>query len=968
MGFYMELGTENFWRLEIEKYKVPIVAIQEIRWLGNGNVQSSNSTIFFSGKETGKHEQGVGFVVRNSIMSSIKRFMPVNERLCYLQMAGWNFDICIINGYAPTEDQEEEVKNIFYEDLERLFDSLPNNCIKIIAGDLNAQVGKEQFLRPTIGQESWHSVSNDNGLRLVGFAESKNLIISSTYFPRKNIHKHTWTAPDGKTKSQIDHIIIDKRHRTSIKNVRSYRGADGDTDHFLVIASLSLKLSTIWRKKQQPNTAHKLDRSKLRDQKEIMEYQNKIKEGLNSFNIIQGDLSNVIEWTQIKESLIKAAETLRDTKGKSKNHWFDNECRDAIKNRKAARVKMIQNPSISNLQEYAEFRARSNRIIRQKKRASEKNALNDIESYKKDPKMFFEKCKSIKEGFKSRTYLMTNDDGNLISDPKMIIDKFQTYFENLLNNKSDDETNNTDGSGEPAEDQIYVTVEPEVPEPSLEEIKSIVESLKNNKAPGEDNINPELLKLAGRDLLENLHKTISTTWEQEKLEKGWNTAIICPIYKKGDPKKVENYRGISLLDTAYKVLSIAILHRLEKYSTEIIGEYQCGFMKGKSTTDHIFTLRQVMEKYYEYDKDLHMIFIDFQQAYDSIIRDRLWSALIHFGIPRKLVKLIKCCNSDTLCKVRFLGETSKEFEVRCGLKQGDALSPALFNLALEKVVRDMQGGREMEVLGRSSLLAYADDIVLFGESKTELEGTVQKLILSSKKMGLKINENKTKYMLMSRRPTPLQNVSIDHFSFEQVENFKYLGANINHKNNMHNEIKSRISAANRGYHAMRKMFTSKLLSKDTKKKLYIAYLRPIVMYGCETWSTTQGDENKLLTFERKILRKIYGPILNPNTGVYERRKNADLNSLFNTANLKDFLRSKRLEWAGHVWRAEGKLIKQVLINKPNKKRPVGRPRQRWLDRVKDDLKRLSNGASIVDAEDRELWRTLVEAAKRLNGA
>ncbi|CAI6359033.1 unnamed protein product [Macrosiphum euphorbiae] len=103
-----------------------------------------------------------------------------------------------------------------------------------------------------------------------------------------------------------------------------------------------------------------------------------------------------------------------------------------------------------------------------------------------------------------------------------------------------------------------------------------------------------------------------------------------------------------------------------------------------------------------------------------------------------MVKLIKCCNSDTFCKVRFLGETSKEFEVRCVLKQGDALSPALFNLALEKVVRDMQGDREMEVLGHSSLLAYADDIVLLGESKTELEGTVRKLILTSKKMGLKI--------------------------------------------------------------------------------------------------------------------------------------------------------------------------------------------------------------------------------------
>ncbi|KAE9523132.1 hypothetical protein AGLY_016473 [Aphis glycines] len=185
---------------------------------------------------------------------------------------------------------------------------------------------------------------------------------------------------------------------------------------------------------------------------------------------------------------------------------------------------------------------------------------------------------------------------------------------------------------------------------------------------------------------------------------------------------------------------------------------------------------------------------------------------------------------------------------------------------------------------------------------------------------------------------------------------------------MHNEIKSRISAANRGYQAMTKMFTSKLLSRDTKKKLHIAYQHPIVMYGCETRSTTQDDENKLLTFERIILRKMYGPILNPNTGEYERRKNTDLYSLFNTTNLKDFLKSKRLKWADHVWRAEGRLIRQVLDNKPNKKLPVGRPRQRWLDRVKDDLKTLRNGASIEDAKDREGWRAMVEATKRLNGA
>jgi len=88
-------------------------------------------------------------------------------------------------------------------------------------------------------------------------------------------------------------------------------------------------------------------------------------------------------------------------------------------------------------------------------------------------------------------------------------------------------------------------------------------------------------------------------------------------------QKVENYRAISLLDSVYKILYTAILHRLEIYKVDIINNYQCGFLKGKSTSDHIFTLRQVLEKFYEFHKDLHLIFIDFKQSYDCINRDQL---------------------------------------------------------------------------------------------------------------------------------------------------------------------------------------------------------------------------------------------------------------------------------------------------------------------------------------------------------
>ena len=88
--------------------------------------------------------------------------------------------------------------------------------MKILLGDFNEKVGRENIFKPTIGNESLHQHSNDNGLRKVPFATSKNLVVKSTILPHRNIHKYTWTCPDGKTHNQIDHILIDRRRYTSI--------------------------------------------------------------------------------------------------------------------------------------------------------------------------------------------------------------------------------------------------------------------------------------------------------------------------------------------------------------------------------------------------------------------------------------------------------------------------------------------------------------------------------------------------------------------------------------------------------------------------------------------------------------------------------------------------------------------------------------------------------------------------------
>jgi hypothetical protein len=92
-------------------------------------------------------------------------------------------------------------------------------------------LGKEYTFKPTIGNESLHEDSNDNGVRVVNFATSKNLVVKSTMFPHRNIHKYTWTSPDGKTHNQIDHVLIDRRWHSSILDVRSFREAKCDTDH-----------------------------------------------------------------------------------------------------------------------------------------------------------------------------------------------------------------------------------------------------------------------------------------------------------------------------------------------------------------------------------------------------------------------------------------------------------------------------------------------------------------------------------------------------------------------------------------------------------------------------------------------------------------------------------------------------------------------------------------------------------------
>jgi len=179
--------------------------------------------------------------------------------------------------------------------------------MKMLLRDFNAKVGRENIFKPTTGQESLHQDNNDNGVGLVNFAASKNLVVKSTMFPQRNIHIYTWTYPYGETHNQIDHVLIGRRWHSSVLDVRSFRGADCDTDHYLVIANVRERLA-VGKQAAQKFDRQRFNLRRLNESEVREQYQIEITNRFAALENVNDNEDVNSTWENIKENIQNLSE------------------------------------------------------------------------------------------------------------------------------------------------------------------------------------------------------------------------------------------------------------------------------------------------------------------------------------------------------------------------------------------------------------------------------------------------------------------------------------------------------------------------------------------------------------------------------------------------------------------------------------------------------------------------------------
>ncbi|KAK3574121.1 hypothetical protein QTP86_003462 [Hemibagrus guttatus] len=296
--------------------------------------------------------------------------------------------------------------------------------------------------------------------------------------------------------------------------------------------------------------------------------------------------------------------------------------------------------------------------------------------------------------------------------------------------------------------------------------------------------------------------------------------------------KERNLKEQMVVDFA-KRMDMAVVTRVE------VGEHR------KSTTDAIFALRILMEKYRDGQRELHCVFVDLEKAYDRVPREELWYCMRKSGVAEKYVRVVQDMYERSRTVVRCAVGQTEEFKVEVGLHQGSALSPFLFAIVMDQLSEEVRQESPWTMM-------FADDIVICSESREQVEENLERWRFVLERRGMKVSRSSTEYMCVNEREGS-GTVRLQGEEVKKVQEFKYLGSTVQSNAECGKEVKKRVQAGWNGWRKVSGVLCDRKISARIKGKVYRTVVRPAMLYGLETVSLRKRQESELEVAELKML-------------------------------------------------------------------------------------------------------------------
>ncbi|UYV78970.1 hypothetical protein LAZ67_17000525 [Cordylochernes scorpioides] len=550
------------------------------------------------------------------------------------------------------------------------------------------------------------------------------------------------------------------------------------------------------------------------------------------------DFTGLIQTAMLRSGTRMEAKT-KNIKSKP---WFDKDCYLAKKEMKQNLKLYVKHNISADKIAYLSSKKKYSAILKLKKREYT-DKIQVILSNVKDPSQFWKTINSLKYRNNLQGEISTAD--------------WQVFYRELLG------SNLTKVVQLPLE---ILDIDPELDcEISLTEVTKEISKLGKNKATGLDEIPNEAIKYLLEEhtiYLRNLFNKILGT---SQVPQQWTKTIIHPIFKNGDPDNPSNYRGISLISNLSKLFTSILKTRLNDWMERksILAENQAGFRKGYSCQDHIFTLLSLIQMTLSRRRGkLYAFFIDLRKAFDTVPHHLLWKKLALNGLSCRFIKLIKNYYTQMTATVRWRGSFTEAIKIQAGVLQGEPLSPYLFILFLNDLVHLFDEselpGINLENYGTIHLLLYADDIVILGESKINLQLKINLLKKYLEENCLTLNQNKSKIMVFRNggRTARSETWFWGQQPLKIVAKYTYLGYPLTTKISTQYASQYFRNKALNAINALWRILTkARIKSFTSVMKLLDTIVLPTLLYAAPMWAINQlkTAKNTQDTFLRRLL-------------------------------------------------------------------------------------------------------------------